>query len=161
MLWQAVDDMHFKLAGAGLKTPNATGGPVGQGAPGSARRIMTDLTVVGNQQPLGTAAEVATVRRAISSWHVTAVVIDGVSRDPIYSSGFLTEVMGTAPRYEHSAWVWHVPKGGIRASAALGASLYLCRLAAPPIAKVSTAPMSMPECVLKAAALRRRHGTYP
>ena len=36
--------MHFRLAGAALKTPNALGGPVGQGAPGSARRILTDLT---------------------------------------------------------------------------------------------------------------------
>ena len=161
MLWQATDDMHFKLAGAALKTPNAKGGPVGQGGPGSARRILTDLTVVGNQQPLGTATQVATVRAAIRSWHVNEVVIDGVSRDPIYSSGLLTEAMGTAPRYVHSAWVWKVPKGGIHAPAALGASLYLCRLAAPPIARVATDPMSMPECVLKAAALRRRHGTYP
>ena len=44
MLWQADDDMHFRLAGAALKTPNARGGPVGQGAPGSARRILTNLT---------------------------------------------------------------------------------------------------------------------
>ncbi len=29
MLWQAVEDMHFHLAGAALKTPNARGGPVG------------------------------------------------------------------------------------------------------------------------------------
>ena len=161
MLWQAVDDMQFKLAGAGLKTPNAKGGPVGQGTPGSARRIMADLTVVGNDQPLGTAAQVATVRQALTSWRVTDVVIDGVSRDPIYSSGLLTEVMGTAPVYEDSAWVWPIPRGGVTAPAALGASLYLCRLAAPPIAKASTDPMSMPNCVLKAAALRRSHGTYP
>lgn len=40
MLWQAVDDIHFHLAGAGLKTPDAQGGPVNQGSPGSARRIL-------------------------------------------------------------------------------------------------------------------------
>ena len=37
MLWQAVDGIHFRLAGAALKTPNALGGPVGPGPPGSAR----------------------------------------------------------------------------------------------------------------------------
>ena len=63
MLWQAVDDMHFRLAGAALKTPNALGGPVGQGAPGSARRILTDLTVSGPPLPTGTPAQLATVRR--------------------------------------------------------------------------------------------------
>ena len=31
MLWQAVDDMRFRLAGAALKTPDASGGPVGSG----------------------------------------------------------------------------------------------------------------------------------
>ena len=63
MLWQAVDDMHFRLAGAALKTPNAVGGPVGQGAPGSARRILSDLTVVGGTRPTGTPAQIATVRQ--------------------------------------------------------------------------------------------------
>ena len=51
MLWQAVDGMHFRLAGAALKTPGPGGGPVGTGAPGSARRILTDLTLVGTALP--------------------------------------------------------------------------------------------------------------
>jgi hypothetical protein len=153
MLWQSVDNMRFRLAGAGLKTPNATGGPVAQGTPGSARRIMSDLSIVGKKQPLGTPSEVATVRAALRAWHVNEVVITGMSPDPVYASGFVTEVVGTAPTYVDAAWVWQVPARRL-APAALGSSLYLCRLNAPP-----SNPQSMATCVLKAAALRRAHNT--
>jgi hypothetical protein len=159
MLWQAVDGMHFRLAGGGLKTPNAHGGPVDTGTPGSARRILTDLTVLGGQQPLGTPTEVATMRAALRAWHVTDVVIDGQSRDPEYSSGFFTEVIGSGPAVAHGAWVWHVPTGGPNLPPAIGASLYLCRLNVP--ADVAAAPLSMADCVLKAAALARRHPVAP
>jgi hypothetical protein len=152
MLWQAVDDMHFRLAGGGLKTPNAHGGPVGQGTPGSPRRILTDLSLLGNAQPLGTATEVSTIRRVLSDWRVTDVVIDGPSRDPVYAAGFFTEVIGQAPRFVHGAWVWRVP--ATLKPPALGASLYLCRLAASYPANRHN-PMAMVDCVLKAAALRR------
>ena len=54
MLWQAMQGMRFRLAGAALKTPDATGAPIGSGAPGSARRILTDLTVSGQALPAGT-----------------------------------------------------------------------------------------------------------
>jgi hypothetical protein len=153
MLWQAVDGMHFDLAGAGLKTPNAHGGPVGQGIPGSARAILSDLSIVGNPQPDGTTAQVRAVRAAVRSWHVTDVVIDGESPDPIYTSGFLTEVVGQAPKYVDHAWVWHLPAGGLTAPPALGASLYLCGLAAGNPDEKSD-PLAMSACVLKAAALR-------
>jgi hypothetical protein len=147
MLWQAVDTMRFRLAGAGLKTPNATGGPVAQGAPGSARRILSDLSIIGKKQPVGTAKEVATVRLALRAWHVNEVVIAGVSPDPVYASGFLTEVVGKAPAFVDAAWVWRVPARRL-APAALGSSLYLCRLAAPP-----SNPLAMANCVVRAAAL--------
>ena len=65
MLWQAVDDMHFRLAGAALKTPNAAGGPVGHGRAGLGPADPDDLTVIGRALPAGTPAQVATVRRAL------------------------------------------------------------------------------------------------
>jgi dolichyl-phosphate beta-glucosyltransferase len=143
MLWQAVDDMHFDLAGAGLKTPNAHGGPVDQGTPGSARRIMSDLTIYGNPQPSGTSAQLAAVRRAIRTWHVSDVVIDGQSRDPIYASGFLTAALGQAPTYIDYAWVWKIPAGGPTAPAITGVSLPACRSGA-----TQQAPLAMAQCVL-------------
>jgi hypothetical protein len=153
MLWQAVDDMHFRLAGAGLKTPNASGGPVGDGSPGSARRILADLTVSGSAQPTGTAAQLTAVRNAVRLWHVNRIVIDGPSRDPVYASGFFTAVLGVAPAYVHGAWVWVVPAGGPTAPPAAGFSLARCRIASPRTASGSIhRPLAMADCVLRAAS---------
>jgi len=153
MLWQAVDDMHFRLAGAGLKTPNASGGPVGNGLPGSARRILADLTVAGSAQPTGTAAQLATVRHAIRMWHVDRIVIDGRSRDPVYASGFFTAALGVAPAYSNGAWVWSVPSGGPSAPPATGFSLARCRAASPRSVSGSMhRPLAMADCVLRTAS---------
>ncbi len=151
MLWQAVDGFHFRLAGAALKTPDASGGPVGPGAPGSARRILSDLTVLGGPEPTGTPAQVAAVRRAIGQWRVgEVVVIDGPGRDPVYASGFLTMVLGTAPAYVHGAWVWPLQSGGPPAAPATGGSLARCRAAAAtPGARAD--PLTMSRCVLSGA----------
>ena len=147
MLWQAVDGMHFRLAGAALKTPNALGGPVGRGAPGSARRIVTDLTIVGDPEPTGTPAQIAAVRRALVEWQVDRVVITGVSRDPVYASGFFTMALGVAPSYVDGAWVWTLQRGGPSATPAVGGSLPLCRsAAAAPSARAD--PLVMARCVL-------------
>jgi hypothetical protein len=153
MLWQAVDGMHFRLAGAGLKTPNAHGGPVNQGSPGSARRILSDLSIIGNPEPSATTAQIIAVRGALRAWRVNDVVIDGESRDPVYASGFFTVVMGQAPAYVHGAWVWHVPSGSLTRPPAVGASLDLCRLVAGNPSQRQH-PMSMADCVLRAAARR-------
>ncbi len=150
MLWQADDGFHFRLAGAALKTPNARGGPVGRGAPGSARRILTDLTVPGGPEPTGTSEQLTTVRRALRQWQVDRVVITGASRDPVYASGFFTMALGVAPVFEHGAWVWRLQPGGPAATAATGASLSLCAgAAAAPGARHD--PLTMARCVLFSA----------
>ena len=156
MLWQAVDDMHFRLAGGGLKTPDASGGPIGDGAPGSARRILADLTVSGSTQPTGTVAQLSAVRAAVRSWRVNRIVIDGPSRDPVYASGFLTAALGATPLYDHGAWVWVVPSGGPTAPPATGVSLAKCRAVAPRSVKPSgNGALAMADCVLKAASAHR------
>jgi hypothetical protein len=149
MLWQAVDGFHFRLAGAALKTPNALGGPVGPGSPGSARRILTNLTLLGGPEPTGTPAQIATVRRVLREWQVGDVVVDGHSRDPVYASGFFTMVLGTAPAFERGAWVWRLQPGGPSATPATGASLSRCRAAAAPTAPHD--PTFMSRCVLVGA----------
>jgi dolichyl-phosphate beta-glucosyltransferase len=147
MLWQAVDGMHFRLAGGGLKTPNARGGPEEQGAPHSARRILSDLTIFSGPQPLGTAAEVRTIRGALRTWQVREVVIDGASRDPEWAAGFMTMVFGRAPAIVDHAWVWRVPRARITTPPALHASLYECRLAAYAKA-LRHRPLAVPDCIL-------------
>ncbi len=151
MLWQAVDGFDFRLAGAALKTPNAAGGPVGTGAPGSARRILADLSVPAGPEPTGTPAQIAALRRALGQWHVgEVVVIDGPARDPVYASGFLTKVLGTAPAYLGGAWAWPLQPGGPSAAPVTGGSLSLCRAAAATPAGRAD-PLTMSRCVLSGA----------
>lgn len=150
MFWQAVTGMPFRLAGAALKTPDATGGPVGSGSPGSPRRILTNLTIIGAPEPTGTTAEITAVRAALIRWQVNQVVIAGASRDPVYASGFFTMVIGSAPAYVHRAWVWTIPSGGPATTPATGASLATCRAAAAASAAQST-PLFMADCVLLGA----------
>ena len=148
MLWQAADGYHFRLAGAALKTPNALGGPVGSGAPGSARRILTDLScsrAAGAHRRRRRRSR--RCRRALREWQVDDVVIDGHSRDPVYASGFFTAVLGTAPAYDHGAWVWRLQPGGPTASAATGAPLSQCRGYAAASGTRSD-PLAMSRCVL-------------
>jgi hypothetical protein len=150
MLWQAVDDMHFRLAGAAMKTPDASGGPVGQGAPGSAWRMLSDLTIGGNAEPEGTAAQLSRVRAAVRSWQVGEVVIDGASRDPLYALGFLTAALGMAPSHLHGAWVWKIPAGGPAAPPAASGALTRCRASAAWSAW-RRHPLALATCVLGTA----------
>jgi hypothetical protein len=150
MLWLAVDDMHFRLAGAALKTPTPGGGPVGQGATGSARRILTDLSIPGDVEPTGTEAQLSEVRQAVQRWEVDEVVVDGPSRDPIYASGFLTASLGTAPSYVHGAWVWKIPRRGLTSPSiqpAATTTLAACRAGALSSASAGSA-LAMAHCVL-------------
>jgi hypothetical protein len=147
MFWQAAGGMHFRLAGAALKTPDATGGPVGTGTPGSARRILTNLSLAGAPAPVGTPAQFTAVRAAFVRWHVDQVVIAGASRDPVYASGFLTMAIGSAPVYVDRAWVWDLPRGGPATTPATGASLATCRAAAAAPSAQAT-PLFMADCVL-------------
>ncbi len=150
MLWQAVAGMHFRLAGAALKTPDALGRPVGSGAPGSARRILANLTISGAPLPTGTAAQLAAVRRALRAWQVDQVVIAGSSRDPVYASGFFTKALGVGPTYVRRAWVWKLTPGGFPAPPATGISLSQCRAAAA-LPTALSEPLTMSHCVLLAA----------
>jgi hypothetical protein len=147
MLWQAMQGLRFRLAGAALKTPDVQGGPVETGAPGSARRILTDLSVGGPVLPTGTPTQLATVRAALASWQVDQVVITGASRDPVYASGFLTAALGVAPVFEQRAWVWKVQPGATLAPPVTGIPLSTCRnYAATPA--VRGMPLTMARCVL-------------
>jgi hypothetical protein len=150
MLWQATEGMRFRLAGAALKTPDALGGPVGSGPPGSARRILTNLTLSGTPLPTGTPSQLATVRRALGAWQVDEVVVTGASRDPVYASGFFTMALGVAPAFVRGAWVWKVQPGGVTTSAATGSSLSVCRGFAAGAGQ-RAAPLAMAKCVLLGA----------
>ncbi len=150
ILWQAIDGMRFDLAGAALKTPGPDGGPVGQGAPGSALRIMSELTIPSAPEPSGTPAEIATLLQALRTWGADQVVVAGSSRDPVYATGFFTMVLGAAPNEEAGAQVWTLQQGVPTATPAVGASLSMCRQeaqAVPPSGRAT----EMAHCVLAGA----------
>jgi hypothetical protein len=150
MLWQAVDDLRFRLAGAALKTPNKEGGPVARGLPGSARHILTSLSVAGSPEPEATPDEVAAVLYGLRHWDVDRVVITGSSRDPTYASGFFTAVLGSTPDFVDGAWVWRLPGGRPAAPPVVGARLPACRAAAAASANAGD-PLYMARCVLFSA----------
>ncbi len=150
MLWQAVDDMHFRLAGAALKTPNALGGPIGVGAPGSATRILDDLTFNGSDLPAGTPAQVASLRRALVEWQVGEVVVTRTGVDPVYASGFLTSVIGRTPAFVKGAWVWTLHPGSLSTPPAIVHSLPACAAAAS-APGLRRDPLAMSRCVLFSA----------
>jgi len=147
MLWQAVDDLRFRLAGAALKTPTKEGGPVERGVPGSARHILTSLSVGGSTEPAATSDEVAAVRYGLRHWDVDRVVVTGSSRDPTYASGFLTAVLGSLPAHVDDAWVWRLHRGRPATPPVLGAQLPACRAAAAQRANAAD-PLFMARCVL-------------
>ena len=68
MLWQATEDMRFRLAGAALKTPDALGGPVGLGPAGLGPTHPDQSDPRRAPLPTGTDAQLATVRRALVAW---------------------------------------------------------------------------------------------
>jgi len=150
MLWQAVDGMHFRLAGAALKTPGPHGRPVAQGSKDSARGILSALSTGLNELP-GTRTQVATVRQALRTWHVDRVVIEGPSRDPVYASGFLTAVLGASPKFVQGAWVWKVPSPAHMAPMIAAASLGACQSAAAG-SSATHHPLAMAQCVQAAGA---------
>ena len=108
--WQASNTMQWKQAGGG--------GPQGQPSRAGAARPGFEV-LSGASFPLGpapdpTPANVAAVRQSLALWQVTTLVVPDQPELPVYEQGrsapyavgFFTAVLGTAPAYEHSAWVW-------------------------------------------------------
>ena len=145
MLWQAVDGMHFRLAGAALKTPGPHGRPVAQGSKNSARGILSALST-GLSEPPGTPSQLATVRQALRTWQVDWVVVEGPSGNPVYASGFLTAVLGAPPTFVQGAWVWKVPSAAPLAPMIAGASLGACQSASRGSSALHH-PLAMADCV--------------
>ena len=115
-----------------------------------ARGILSALSL-GLREPAGTAAQLATVRRALRTWQVDRVVIDGPSGDPVYASGFLTAVLGTPPDVVQGAWVWKVASPAHMAPMITHASLGACRSASQG-SSARHRPLAMAHCVQAAAA---------
>jgi len=111
--WQAIDRMHYLMAGAG--GPAGTLPRAGANGPGFA--VLRDASAPVYPEPILTKSNLDAVRAAMRSWGVTKVVVPDDTGLPIYQRargttygvGFFTAVLGSAPIHHEGAWVWSDP----------------------------------------------------
>ena len=119
MIWQAVDDMHFNLAGGYVKVPGPDGQPFTTGPAGSATNSLIMLTI-SKQTPaeswVPTSADLVALRNALSSWKVSYIVITTTGPNPVFTAAVMTAVTGHVPRVSHQAWVWNLRSSPITRS---------------------------------------------
>lgn len=107
MVWQAVDDMAFRLAGAYAKVPGKTGRSISAGSVPLADEVLASLsTRAPGRLPRGTAAQIAALRRALFTWHVDDVVITPGAAHVQRAVTILRAAIGRPPRRQAGAWVW-------------------------------------------------------
>ncbi|MHB1712430.1 MAG: hypothetical protein ACYCV7_13690, partial [Acidimicrobiales bacterium] len=111
--WQAIDKMHYLMAGGG--------GPAGTitraGAEAAGFSVLRSASVVMVPPPAESEANLQAVRQALRHWGVTMVVVpdDGglaayqQGRGTLYGVAFFTAVLGSAPSRQPGAWVWSEP----------------------------------------------------
>jgi hypothetical protein len=110
--WQAIDGMHYQMAGGG--------GPAGTVAHAGSHKlgfaVLRAASVPLLAAPTMTAANLAAVRNAMRAWQVTLVVVPDSgalpaydrARGTTYGVAFFSAVTGSAPSHQGGAWVWSV-----------------------------------------------------
>jgi hypothetical protein len=153
MLWQAVDSMHFALAGGA--GPAAIPARAGRERAGVEVLTAGSLSVTG--PPPGTPATVDAVRQAIAGWGVTTVVVPDPSRLPGYERGratgwalgVFTAAIGRPPEFRDDAWVWTAAQSP---APALRPSVQSFSACTTDQIWQSGIPQAVPNCVMAAAA---------
>jgi hypothetical protein len=152
MAWQAIDGMHFAMAGGG--GPEGIPSRAGKERPGFI--VISDATLSFGPLPAATPTSVQAVRQAVDGWGVTMVVIPNDPDRPryehganlSYALGMFTAALGEKPRYEADAWVWsNVPASPAPASVDTVA-FTACIGSANPQAG---SHLNIPDCVLARA----------
>jgi hypothetical protein len=153
MLWQAMDSMHFALAGGA--GPAAL--PVRAGKERAAVEVLTAASLSLPGPPPGTAATIDAVRQAIAGWGVTMVVVPNPTALPSYEQGratgwalgVFTAALGRPPEFHDDAWVWSAaqsPAPALRLSTESFSACTTDQLWR------SENPLAVPNCITAAAA---------
>jgi hypothetical protein len=123
MVWQAEDDMSFKLAGGYAKAPGPGGRPLSNRPNRPPYETLTHLSrsFLG-RPPVGTPAEVAGLRSALRRWGVDDVVVTNRIPDPARAATVLTGVVGRTPARREGAWVWDLRRRPVARGDVAGAS---------------------------------------
>ena len=110
MTWQAVDGMHFSMAGQG--------GPAGvatrAGAERAGQSAITNATFFFSPTQTITGPDAVAARKALHGWGVTMVVVPDQPGLPAYerirsvtdAAALMTAATGTLPVRQADAWVW-------------------------------------------------------
>lgn len=150
MAWQALDHIHYAMAGGG--GPLGVASRAGPARPGF-------LVLSGASLPLGpapgpTPSNASAVRQAVALWRVSLVVVPDQEalpvyergRDSGYAVGLFTAVFGQAPRYQDDAWEWSAPTRA-PAPLVLTPSAFDACVALPTTPAMAGA---VPSCILRA-----------
>jgi hypothetical protein len=116
MAWQATEGMTFSLVGGG--GPGIVSSRAGKEGPGF--ELLNQASLPLSSAPLPTAANLATIRQALSGWGVTRVVVPDQPGLPSYDQGrgvgyavgLFTAVLGAPPQRQAKAWVWDTRYAG-------------------------------------------------
>jgi hypothetical protein len=148
MAWQADDDFGFAMIGGEAQVPGGDGRRSIHVVPPTGPEGLIDALSWGvGSEPAVSPAQVSATRRALATWGVQVVVVTDQTRYIPYAVGFVTEVLGRAPRYEAGAWVWY----GLGDDAPLSVSGPWLRQCAAD-AQITVAPLEVSSCVMSHAA---------
>ncbi len=131
MTWQAVDRMHFSMAGQG-----GPGGVLERagGAHAGQQELAETSFYFGNGTV--TPAGVAAVRTALASWRVTTVVVPDQPELPAYerirsvtvAATLMTAATREPPELRSGAWVWTSVRTAVATSSAVSPLIARCTL---------------------------------
>jgi len=109
MGWQAIDGLHFRIAGGFAIVPGADGRHSSALSPfGGSIATLDALSLnIWGALPAATTSLVQAVRASLQHWGVQVVVVPHRGRDPNYAAGYFTAVLGRLPRLQDGALVWY------------------------------------------------------
>lgn len=125
MVWQAADDMRFRLAGGYVKVPGPGGGVLVSGRPTSATSLLealTDTSAATSPPPPPSPAQLGQLRDALRFWGAAYLVVADTGPVPVEAAAVLTAATGVLPDVSHRAWVWDVSRTPLRVSYDLSAA---------------------------------------
>jgi hypothetical protein len=112
LIWQAADDLRFKVVGGRGITAGAGGAAVHGLESGTPAGLLSALST--SYQPYGqldlpklpNPAEIGGMRSAMRYWGATNIIMSGGGRAPAYARQWLTKVLGAPPHRQDGRWVW-------------------------------------------------------
>jgi len=151
LAWQAVLGVPYSMAGGG--GPQGVARRAGTAAPGFA--VLSDLALGGLEPPVGTPAQLAAVRHAMSVWEVNTVVVATdpalstrqLGRDPVYAAAFMTAALGRLPTIQAGAWVWNNVQLGLTRPLVVPAGTLATCVGAAEGKGVAQVTMQVADCV--------------